>query len=153
MSVRVCMRRLLRMALWLRAERLWRLKPGPAFTLPVAVILKRFLTDDLVFILGIWFSFLAALARSPGQAQGVRKRSRPGMPISRPGRAIRGGCIAAGGGGCKRGATDQDDAASGCRLASLYVIVRIASVAKPRLPPSAGQHRSLYHADLPHLRR
>jgi hypothetical protein len=31
--------------------------PGPAFTLPVAVILNRFLTDDLVFILGILLSF------------------------------------------------------------------------------------------------
>src|SRR3984957_15099762 len=76
-SVSVCMRRLLRLAFWVRAESMWRLKPGPAFTLPVAVILNRFLTDDLVFILGIWFSFLAA-------ACGERSRSRPGMPISGP---------------------------------------------------------------------
>ena len=53
MSVSVCMRRLLRMAFCVRAERLWRFMPGPAFTLPVAVILNRYLTDDLVFILGI----------------------------------------------------------------------------------------------------
>jgi hypothetical protein len=51
------MRRLLRLAFFVRAERLWRFMPGPAFTLPVAVILNRFLTDDLVFILGILLSF------------------------------------------------------------------------------------------------
>src|SRR5579872_6577984 len=55
-SVSVCMRRLLRLAFWVRAESMWRLKPGPAFTLPVAVILNRFLTDDLVFALGICIS-------------------------------------------------------------------------------------------------
>src|SRR3954468_7607717 len=37
-----------------RAERQWRFLPGPASTLPVAVILKRFFTEDFVFILGIW---------------------------------------------------------------------------------------------------
>ena len=31
----------------------WRLPAWPALTLPVAVILKRFLAPDLVFILGI----------------------------------------------------------------------------------------------------
>src|SRR6476469_10004719 len=96
------MRRLLRMALWERADRLWRLKPGPAFTLPVAVILNRFLTDDLVFILGIWFSFLAAARRGPRDKPGIPQAVAAGHAHSRPGRAIRGGCIAAGGRGCKR---------------------------------------------------
>ena len=32
---------------------LWRLPATPAFSLPVAVILKRFLAPDLVFSLGI----------------------------------------------------------------------------------------------------
>src|SRR5215472_16240867 len=90
MGVSVCMRRLLRMAFCERAERLWRFMPGPAFTLPVAVILNRFLTDDLVFILGIFVSF--GLAARPNG-----RRSRPGMPY-RPGRAMKGGGIAAGGG-------------------------------------------------------
>src|SRR6195952_2702326 len=40
-----------------RLIRPWRLLPGPARTLPVAVILNRFLTDDLVFNLGILVSF------------------------------------------------------------------------------------------------
>jgi len=34
----------------------WRLPACPAFTLPLAVILKRFLALDLVFILGIFVS-------------------------------------------------------------------------------------------------
>ncbi|WP_272916226.1 hypothetical protein [Aristophania vespae] len=34
----------------------WRLLPGPHITLPVAVILNRFLTEDFVFILGICLS-------------------------------------------------------------------------------------------------
>src|SRR3954464_3229825 len=37
-----------------RADRQWRFLPGPARTLPVAVTLKRFFTEDFVFILGIW---------------------------------------------------------------------------------------------------
>src|SRR6195952_5403577 len=64
----------------------WRLLPGPASTLPVAVILNRFLTDDLVFILGILVSSVElplapqgrARHRTPGQP------SRPGMPIPGP---------------------------------------------------------------------
>jgi hypothetical protein len=35
----------------------WRLPWWANMTLPVPVILKRFLAPDLVFILGIWLSF------------------------------------------------------------------------------------------------
>src|SRR6185437_9702784 len=55
--VSVWLPRLERFIFWLRLIRPWRLLPGPASTLPVAVILNRFLTDDLVFILGISISF------------------------------------------------------------------------------------------------
>src|SRR6185437_16637122 len=51
--VRVWLPRLVRFIFCERLIRPWRLLPGPASTLPVAVILNRFLTDDLVFILGI----------------------------------------------------------------------------------------------------
>src|ERR1700733_13549875 len=84
--------RLVRLAFWLRALRQWRFMPGPARTLPVAVILNRFLTDDLVFILGILVSFWFVLALTGSAEQS--KWSRPGMPI-RPGLADRGGDIAA----------------------------------------------------------
>src|SRR5579862_4916913 len=56
-SVSVWLPRLVRFIFWLRLIRPWRFMPGPASTLPVAVILNRFLTDDLVFILGIWSPF------------------------------------------------------------------------------------------------
>jgi hypothetical protein len=42
-----------RMYLELWLIRRWRLPATPAFSLPVAVILKRFLAPDLVFSLGI----------------------------------------------------------------------------------------------------
>src|ERR1700757_575893 len=84
--------RLLRLAFWLRALRQWRFLPGPASTLPVAVILNRFLTDDLVFILGISISFRLRLpVRQPDDAASRRGRACP----SRPGHANRGGDIAA----------------------------------------------------------
>src|SRR5271156_7251481 len=93
MSVSVWLPRLARLAFWLRAMRLWRFLPGPASTLPVAVILNRFLTDDLVFILGILVSFWFALARPNRVENG--KQSRPGMPIQarsrRQGRGYSGG--------------------------------------------------------------
>src|SRR6266581_2829491 len=99
MSVSVCMRRLLRLAFCERADRLCCLKPGPAFTLPVAVILNRFLTDDLVFILGIWFSF----SLRPTASAGGRGRA---CPFQARTRDLRGGCIAARQGRRKRaGAT------------------------------------------------
>ena len=85
------MRRLLRLAFWVRAESLWRFMPGPAFTLPVAVILNRFLTDDLVFILGIWVSF----GWGPAGYAGARGRA---CPFQARARETRGGCIASGGG-------------------------------------------------------
>src|SRR6195952_3088649 len=72
-----------------RLIRPWRLLPGPASTLPVAVILNRFLTDDLVFNLGISVSYRGA-APSPPKASGAARHrateqpSRPGMPISGP---------------------------------------------------------------------
>src|SRR5215472_16497838 len=102
MGVSVCMRRLLRMAFCERAERLWRLKPGPAFTLPVAVILNRFLTDDLVFILGIWISSGLG-AHLPGLTRGSadsRGRACPTGPGARWGAVCsRGGGAGQGGGG------------------------------------------------------
>src|SRR6516162_6718190 len=86
MGVRTCMRRLARLAFVVRAERLCCFMPGPAFTLPVAVILNRFLTDDLVFTLGISISS----SPSPPNWQATAA----GHAHSRPGRAIRGGCVA-----------------------------------------------------------
>jgi len=68
------MRRLARLAFVVRADRLCCFMPGPAFTFPVAVILKRFLTDDLVFALGISISLFH-------RARQIGRRSRPGMPI------------------------------------------------------------------------
>ena len=51
--------------------------PGPAFTLPVAVILNRFLTDDLVFILGILVSFrLGACRQAQALAAGHAHQAR-----------------------------------------------------------------------------
>jgi hypothetical protein len=47
--------------------------PGPAFTFPVAVILNRFLTDDLVFILGIWVSSGLVACRILGSSSGIRQ--------------------------------------------------------------------------------
>src|ERR1700742_3432406 len=83
--------RLVRLAFWLRALRQWRFLPGPARTLPVAVILNRFLTDDLVFILGILVSFWLTLAR-PDRTKMASSLGRA-CP-SRPGLADRGGGIA-----------------------------------------------------------
>ncbi len=51
----------------------WRLPAAPARTLPEAVILNRFLADDLVFILGILLY--------PNSV----KHRRHGMPLHRPG--------------------------------------------------------------------
>src|SRR5271165_3149473 len=73
--------------------------PGPASTFPVAVILNRFFTDDLVFILGISVSLL--LAPIPSRKVPGVGRSRPGMPIRSPARELRGGLIAVGPGACK----------------------------------------------------
>src|SRR5580704_17579628 len=89
--VSVWLPRLVRLAFWLRALRQWRFLPGPARTLPVAVILNRFLTDDLVFILGILISLWFALAR-PDWTKSASSRGRA-CPI-RPGLADRGGDIA-----------------------------------------------------------
>ena len=66
--------RLVRFIFWERLIRPWRLLPWPAITLPVAVILNRFLTDDLVFIFGISYSFSSI--PDACRARGVR----PGMP-------------------------------------------------------------------------
>src|SRR5580658_9033296 len=77
--------------------------PGPASTFPVAVILNRFFTDDLVFTLGISVSLL--LAPIPSRKVPGVGRSRPGMPIRSPGartegRAYSGGSGAMQGWGC-----------------------------------------------------
>src|SRR5271168_4355038 len=98
--VSVWLPRFWRLAFWLRAIRQWRFLPGPARTLPVAVILNRFLTDDLVFILGILISFCFALTR-PDRTKTASSRGRA-CP-SRPGLADRGGDIAGAARGGKRG--------------------------------------------------
>src|ERR1700683_2554555 len=84
--------RLVRLAFWLRALRQWRFMPGPARTLPVAVILNRFLTDDLVFILGILVSFWFVLTR-PDRPRRTNSRGRacPPGPVSQTGAAYSGG--------------------------------------------------------------
>jgi hypothetical protein len=56
-------------------------------TLPVPVILKRFLAPDLVFILGIWFSMSA---RSAGQARAagmlkIERKIAATAALNRPG--------------------------------------------------------------------
>src|SRR6266568_2552784 len=55
----------------------WRLPRWAYSTLPVPVILKRFLAPDLVLILGIWLSFrprpsCAAFGQTPGQPDAAR---------------------------------------------------------------------------------
>src|SRR5271169_4724057 len=99
MSVSVWLPRLVRLAFWLRAERLWRFLPGPASTLPVPVILNRFLTEDLVFSLGI-----CGLLRSKSRHEG---RTAPSTMVAaghahfRPGRANKPRPIEAASGGSK----------------------------------------------------
>src|SRR6185312_17278789 len=88
--VRVWLPRLVRFIFCERLIRPWRLLPGPASTLPVAVILNRFLTDDLVFILGI-------LTPSGWRPAGIERQAvAAGHAHSRPGLADKGGGIAAG---------------------------------------------------------
>src|SRR5579862_2131299 len=60
--------RLSRICLLVRRIIMWRLPDWVYTTLPVPVILKRFLAPDLVFSLGIWLSFgLDALFRLAAQ--------------------------------------------------------------------------------------
>src|SRR5262245_991489 len=55
-----------RICLLVRLIMPWRLPRWAYSTLPVPVILKRFLAPDLVLILGIWLSFAAmAMGRRP----------------------------------------------------------------------------------------
>src|SRR5271157_3121399 len=70
--------------------------PGLASTLPVAVILNRFFTDDLVFALGISVSLL--LAPVPSRKVPGVGRSRPGMPIRSPGARTEGRAYSGGSG-------------------------------------------------------
>src|SRR5260370_40992886 len=89
-SVSVWLPRLWRFIFCERLIRPWRFMPGPASTLPVAVILNRFLTDDFVFILGIWSPFCEqSLDGRRGSACPFQARSR------RPGARYRGGGKAA----------------------------------------------------------
>src|SRR5690606_4222220 len=53
------------LALWLISR--WRLPATPCLILPVAVILKRFFTPLLVFILGIFVSFNRDTSNQPWQ--------------------------------------------------------------------------------------
>src|SRR3954467_9164777 len=75
------------LALWL--SRRWRLPATPAFSLPVAVSLKRFLAPDLVFSFGI-------SRRSAGPRLLVVLMDRRGMPLAR--RSLESGGIYAKGG-------------------------------------------------------
>src|SRR3954470_23855933 len=79
-----------------RADRQWRFLPGPASTLPVAVTLKRFFTEDFVFILGIW-----DLLGREGVPRDGERGTRPGMPTQAPARG-EGRRIAMRRPGCKR---------------------------------------------------
>src|SRR5690606_188741 len=79
---RILVPRLVRMYLALWLIRRWRLPATPAFTLPVAVKLKRFLAPDLVFILGI----LRVLVVYSDGLRPIAFKNRHGMPF---GRAVR----------------------------------------------------------------
>src|SRR6185295_5999268 len=70
--------RWLRICLLVRLIMPWRLPAPAARIFPEAVILKRFLAEDFVFILGIWLSPFKAI------------RSRHGMPFTWPGGLMRG---------------------------------------------------------------
>ena len=61
-----------------RLIRPWRFMPGPDITLPVAVILNLFLTDDFGLHLGHFGLLSGAQPISP-DGKGARA-SRPGMP-------------------------------------------------------------------------
>src|SRR3954470_4915791 len=74
-----------------------RFLPGPAITLPVAVILKRFFTEDFVFILGISDLRSSVVGASGEQA---RDRGRACLPGPAGGE---GWPIAAAAGGGKQG--------------------------------------------------
>src|ERR1044072_7662992 len=74
---RILVPRLVRMYLALWLIRRWRLPATPAFTLPVAVSLKRFFAPDLVFKFGILH--VAAPAVRPSESM----TSRHGMPMAR----------------------------------------------------------------------
>src|SRR5580704_10725628 len=69
MSVSTWLPRPFRFIFCERLIRPWRFMPGPARTFPVAVILKRFLTEDFVFSLGILIS-------SDGSPRERRRRGR-----------------------------------------------------------------------------
>src|SRR5580704_13023795 len=59
-----------------RLIRPWRFMPGPARTLPVAVILKRFFTEDFVFSLGIFVSLWCVPASKQAVAAGHALQAR-----------------------------------------------------------------------------
>src|SRR5258707_4917302 len=54
----------------------WRLPRWAYFTLPPAVILKRFLAPDLVFSLGIWLSCCPASGNAPDRGSGRQMLAR-----------------------------------------------------------------------------
>src|SRR5690348_2589895 len=83
-----------RMVLVVRLIMPWRLPDCWYFTLPVAVILKRFLAPDLVFSLGIWLSWRrdcgqpataenAFNHKGLGRVLGIERGSPPRQPFSR----------------------------------------------------------------------
>jgi len=63
-SLRIIVPRELRFIFWERRLRKWLRPAALTRTLPLAVILKRFLAPDLVFILGILLSFLTIRPKS-----------------------------------------------------------------------------------------
>src|SRR5215813_10059981 len=89
-SARTIVPRASRMNLLVRLIMPWRLPMACALTLPVAVILNRFLAEDLVFILGILLSLLVGGADCAELVSGLTrawksKQNRHGMPC----RAVR----------------------------------------------------------------
>src|ERR1700722_10597719 len=76
MSVSTWLPRPFRFIFCERLIRPWRFMPGPARTFPVAVILKRFLTEDFVFSLGILISLWSGPRANAGVAAGHALQAR-----------------------------------------------------------------------------
>jgi len=88
--------------------------PGPARTLPVAVILKRFFTELFVFSLGIWVS----CGLTCGDPVASEQASRPGMPIPGPARKRERG-FSGGGRGMQQWAREKRRSVAEVRLLAL----------------------------------
>src|SRR5690606_37502741 len=89
-SARTMVPRASRMNLLERLIMPWRLPAAAAFTLPVPVILNRFLADDLVFILGILLILSMRLHKEAMSASGRPKPEKHKKP---PRHALPGGSL------------------------------------------------------------